>query len=335
MAAITYNQNHFDYAIIGGGCFGASTALALIREWPDARIVWFEGTNTRTASQDMSKIVRPNYEDEDYVAFVKKALQLWRTDPLYAEHYHETGWIQVIGEGSHANTIKGHNDRIISVELMQKMVGFQDKPKLEAGEKLRFNEDVGYADFDLAVEAVAKEASLLGVRREKREVTRLLVEGGVCRGVEAGDHSVVVEKETVVAAGPWTPRLLEKSKVGYPSDFFAVTAVGVATMPLKENEFDELKSMPILVTKGGAFHSISLILFRLTCNSGEVIPSRKHKLLKITTTDTFHIQHPDELQDLKSFDVGKNRTVLEKMLPQFAGRQLSWWICPYVVRVLC
>jgi hypothetical protein len=54
----------------------------------------------------------------------------------------------------------------------------------------------------------------------------------------------------------------------------------------------------------------------------------------MTITDTFRIQHPDEFKDLESFDVGKNRAVLEKMLPQFAGSQLNWWICPYVIRVL-
>jgi len=60
MATIVRNEDHFDYAIVGG-CFGASTALALIREWPDARIVWFEGTHTYTASQDKSKIIRADY----------------------------------------------------------------------------------------------------------------------------------------------------------------------------------------------------------------------------------------------------------------------------------
>jgi hypothetical protein len=60
-----------------------------------------------------------------------------------------------------------------------------------------------------------------------------------------------VKKETVVAASPWTPRLLERSKVEFPSDFFIITTVRVATMPLQEKEFDELKSIPILVTEGG------------------------------------------------------------------------------------
>ena len=262
MAAIVRNEDHYDYAIVGGGCFGASSALGLIREWPDARIIWFEGTHTHTASQDESKIIRAAYEDDDYVAFLEETLEMWRTDPLYKECYHQTGWVQVVGKGSHANTVKGPNDRMISVEEMQQMVGSQDKPKLEAGEELRFNENIGYADFDLAVEAVAKEASMLGVRREKKDVTRLFVSEGVCWGVEAGGYSIIVKKETVVAAGSWTPRLLERSKVEFPSDFFIISAVGVATLPLKEKEFEELKSMPIIVTKGGAFNSIDLILFR-------------------------------------------------------------------------
>ena len=76
----------------------------------------------------------------------------------------------MVGEGSHANTIKSPNDRMISAEEMQQMVRSQNKPKLEAGEELRFNENIGYADIDLAVEEVAKEASMQGVRREKKHV---------------------------------------------------------------------------------------------------------------------------------------------------------------------
>jgi hypothetical protein len=54
----------------------------------------------------------------------------------------------------------------------------------------------------LAVEVITKEVLILGVRREKKDVTRLVVDRGVCRGVKAGDYSIVVKKETVVAAGP-------------------------------------------------------------------------------------------------------------------------------------
>ena len=67
---------------------------------------------------------------------------------------------------------------------------------------MQFNKNISYADFDLAVEVITKEVLILGVRREKKDVTRLVVDRGVCRGVKAGDYSIVVKKETVVAAGP-------------------------------------------------------------------------------------------------------------------------------------
>ncbi len=95
--------------------------------------------------------------------------------------------------------------------------------------------------------------------RETKDVTRLVVNEGVCLGVEA-DRG----RTTIIAAGPWTPGLLQSSNVEVPTDFFTVAGVGVATMPLSEAEFRELESMPILVTKGGMFYFIYEIHLYLT-----------------------------------------------------------------------
>lgn len=326
------NPKDYDYVIVGGGCFGASTALALIRRWTDSRIIWLEGAHERTASRDLSKIVRAAYEDQDYVDLAESAMDIWRTDPLLKAHYHHTGWVQVFGKESHANAVVGRHDTVISIERMQEATGSKEQPKLEAGERLRLNENVGYADYDSAVEAVAKEAARLGVRREKKNVTRLIVENGICLGVDGDDFRVMAEKETVVAAGPWTPSLLGRSNVEFRSDFFTVAGVGVATLSLPE-EIDSLKSAPMLVGKDGRFGHIDLIILLTDMRLGEIMPSAKHKVLKITSTQSFHVDHPDELEDVKSFDIGNHRALLEKMLPQFAGRHLDWWICPYVPQI--
>ena len=66
-------QNQFDFVIIGGGCFGVSTALALQREWPDAKIILFEGSETKTASKAFWKTIRTPYTDEEYVPLAKEA----------------------------------------------------------------------------------------------------------------------------------------------------------------------------------------------------------------------------------------------------------------------
>jgi sarcosine oxidase / L-pipecolate oxidase len=263
MATEFCNNGGFDYAIVGGGCIGASIALAFQREWPNARIVWFEGTDKHTASKDVNKIIRTPYPDKDYIALAEKAMKMWKTQAPYCNFYHETSWIQVIKEGSHRSTMKGPEDKALSTKEMLNMVGSHDKPNLDPGEELWLNKNIGYVDSALALEAVAKEASTLGVVREKKDVTRLIVNDGICQGVEADGDSVAAEN-TVVAAGPWTPRLLEISKVEFPDGFFTVAAVGVATIALDEAEFDDLKAMPILVTEGGVSYSVNQILSQLT-----------------------------------------------------------------------
>jgi len=40
-------QKQFDFAVIGGGCFGVLTACVLQREWPNAKIILFEGSERK------------------------------------------------------------------------------------------------------------------------------------------------------------------------------------------------------------------------------------------------------------------------------------------------
>jgi len=161
-ASCNHDDSHFDYAIVGGGCFGASTALAMKREWPDARIIWFEGRATHTASKDINKIIRTPYPDKDYVAFAEQAMRMWEEVTPYCNFYHRTSWVQVISENSYRSKMKGPKDRMISTQELLQMVGSQEKPMLNTGEKLWLNEDIGYVDSASAVEAVAEEASRLG-----------------------------------------------------------------------------------------------------------------------------------------------------------------------------
>lgn len=200
-ASCNHDDSHFDYAIVGGGCFGASTALAMKREWPDARIIWFEGRATHTASKDINKIIRTPYPDKDYVAFAEQAMRMWEEVTPYCNFYHRTSWVQVISENSYRSKMKGPKDRMISTQELLRMVGSQEKPMLNTGENLWLNEDIGYVDSASAVEAVAEEASRLGVIREKKDVTRLTIDEGVCLGVDA-DHFRFIAGKTIIAAGP-------------------------------------------------------------------------------------------------------------------------------------
>jgi hypothetical protein len=65
---------------------------------------------------------------------------------------------------------------------------------------LRFNENISYADFDLAIKVIAKEALILSIKKEKKDIIRLIANGGVYYKVKASNYSIIIKKETIIAA---------------------------------------------------------------------------------------------------------------------------------------
>jgi glycine/D-amino acid oxidase-like deaminating enzyme len=75
------------YLIVGSGVFGASTALSLIRKYPDARITLidrdaYDAPARVAASWDWNKVVRADYRDIVYTRLALEAQHLWRTDQV-------------------------------------------------------------------------------------------------------------------------------------------------------------------------------------------------------------------------------------------------------------
>jgi glycine/D-amino acid oxidase-like deaminating enzyme len=332
----TMALSEYDIIIIGGGCWGASTALALKSLRKDLEILLVKGSHPDTASRDETKIIRSTYPDEDFVEAAKEALSLWTEVDLYEQCCHKTGWIRVLTDNSPEDW-KGEKDRPISSEDLQKLVRSKVKPQLDPGEKLWLNRDVCYVDSDTAVVAVLTAAAELGVEIIDANATELIVNNDACVGVKVGDATYTAKVKTIVAAGPWTPGLLKRSGVKFREEIFTVCGVPVATMSLTDEDFKELNhSMPILVTEGG---ESNLLKQGIPANTllGEVIMSEKHQSLKITTTATFkfdNFSNPNEHEErLKSLDISPNRAVLAKMLPQFANRDPEGWICSYIIPV--
>jgi glycine/D-amino acid oxidase-like deaminating enzyme len=74
----------FDYVIVNSGCMALSTALALQRESPDAKIIIFEGSETTTASKGICRIIRTPYKDHEYVILADEAKKNGRPSSLTA-----------------------------------------------------------------------------------------------------------------------------------------------------------------------------------------------------------------------------------------------------------
>lgn len=251
LLSLAMAQPECDWLIVGGGVIGTAIANSLGRKG-QGRIIWYTGKPPvirPTASWDESKIVRTRYPVPGYTLWAESALSKWRGDKLYRNFFHEPGWIRVVDRGSR------DNDGEISSKDMRQKVGSDQEPYLKSNEILRFNKSIGSVDFDAALDAAAKQASVLGVERREKDITKLVVQDGICVGVDVAGE-IVKAKKIIVAAGPWTPGLLEKSGVGFPDNFFKVVAVSVATMRLTNKELEELHDMPIIVTDEGASKSV-------------------------------------------------------------------------------
>ena len=151
-------QNQFDYAIISGGCIGVLIALVLQREQLNTKIILFEGSKTKTASKDTSKIIRTPYIDEEYVSLAKEAKEKQETKLPYYNFYRKTRWIQVVRGDNYKPFFKYPEERSIKVEDLIDIVRSRDLPQLGAREELQLMEDIRVADSALVLEVVAMEA---------------------------------------------------------------------------------------------------------------------------------------------------------------------------------
>ncbi|KAL9071032.1 MAG: hypothetical protein Q9157_005622 [Trypethelium eluteriae] len=133
------------------------------------------------------------------------------------------------------------------------MVGSKEPPQLDEGDELWINEEVGCVNAAQALEASAAYAATLGILRRKEDISQIIIQDGVCQGVQNVKGEMFPATTVVIAAGAWTPTLLKSSKIKFPKNFFQATAVRVGMMDLTKAESDMFRSMPVLVTGHGAF----------------------------------------------------------------------------------
>lgn len=267
MTDANFTQNVYDFAVVGGGVMGVSTALALQRsrrvDTSRGGVIILEGLETKTASKGITKIIRTPYMDREYVSLAEKAKDKWEAEFPYSQYYRQTGWIQEVPKETYTPFHKA--ERPVSAAELSHILGSQEFPGIEDHKELWLNEDIGVADATHAVEAVAEQAAKEGVIREQGNISKLLVEEGVCHGVERTDGTFILAKTTIVAIGPWTPALLEESNIRIPlvagGNVFDVTAVRVATLDLVGDEYERFKSMPILAAEQGNFPSSDVVQF--------------------------------------------------------------------------
>lgn len=205
----------------GGGTFGASTALELARRGYDdvTAMDVYPCPSEWSAGNDLNKIVRTEYEDAFYSDLAAQAVVAWKTDPLYREHFHETGWVVSSSRGP-AKMDKWKlrsawtttTTALTSDELRTR---FPQMDFLQADMSSwcgLFNADNGWVAAKDALRATGQEAIRLGTRYVTGPAGHVVSMRSTAKGhvqLETQDGGVRIADHVVVCVGAWIDQLVD------------------------------------------------------------------------------------------------------------------------------
>ncbi|KAJ2897623.1 putative atp synthase subunit beta protein [Zalerion maritima] len=249
------------YIIVGGGVFGASTALALVQKYLGATITlvdrddYTQGVSGRRggASWDWNKNIRADYDDIFYTKKGLEAREAWKNDPMFTPFYHEPGLIWIsssnLAGAIHSNFKQlGATDektRVVKTEEFKSMYdGVFEDADYDGVSEILINESAGWAEAKESVFAVTDAAVKAGVKYLTAEVLLKFNEAGDCTGIVTKDGKLLEADHVILATGAGTAKLLVDSAPGrkelHAGD--RLIAVGVATGNVKDFEYDGMPS---------------------------------------------------------------------------------------------
>ncbi|KAF2747971.1 FAD dependent oxidoreductase [Sporormia fimetaria CBS 119925] len=285
--------------IIGSGVFGLATAWELSKnpEFKDTEITLIDRQPFPAAdssSIDTSRIIRPDYASLSYTRLASKAQLLWRTT-FAPEHYHETG-LAVTASGPEQSyvtdslrNVQFHGtDRVQTLQSaaeIQRVCGLEaNKPTDDTlspggGSTGYVNWNSGWADAEGAMCWLRREVEKLNrVRFITGTVKRLNINHSTntVSGVILSDDSTLTASLTILAAGAWSPSLLDLRGI------CKATGQALVYLPLSASEQAKVANNPTIL-------NLSTGLFIIT-------PSRKS--LKVARhghgyTNPTTIPHPE------------------------------------------
>ncbi|KAF2110902.1 fructosyl amino acid oxidase [Lophiotrema nucula] len=216
----------------GGGTIGSSTALHLLRAGYKPEHITVLDTypipSAQSAGNDLNKIMGIRLRNEVDLQLSLEARDGWRTDELFKPYFHNTGRLDCAhteagikglksayqalldaGEGLEETNIwlDGEEDILMRMPLL-------DQSQIR-GWKAVFSEDGGWLAAAKAINAIGDHLRERGVNfgfGGAGTFAQTIFNGegkGKCMGVETVDGTRYLADKVVLAAGAWTPSLVD------------------------------------------------------------------------------------------------------------------------------
>jgi monomeric sarcosine oxidase len=202
----------FDVAVIGAGCFGAWTALALRRRGASVLLVDQYGpANARASSGGESRIIRMGYgPDELYTRMSLDSLAAWRRleTGAGAPLFHPTGvlWLARRGDRYTADTLATLARAGVAHESLDAAAIRARWPQFALDDDSWgiLEPESGALMARRAVQSVVAEAVRAGVEYRTAAVAAPAARGA---GLRTADGGTIAAGACVFACGPWLPKV--------------------------------------------------------------------------------------------------------------------------------
>lgn len=314
--------------IIGAGAFGMSTAHALSqRNYAHITVLDpYPYPSIDAAANDISKIIRSDYNEPLYARLGLEAIAAWSSDPLYSGLYRQDGWVLSAMERS-LPFVRGSLETAKRLGVEVERLEREDvrrrwpvvKGNLDGWNECVWNPSAGWVEAGEALRRMGRDAEAKGVKFVTGRAVELLYDdGGRCVGAITSDGRVLRADAVVVAAGAWTPGLLDCKG--------QLTAKGhsVAHIQMDKGEAMRYDSFPIMdnLELGYFFPPQKDGIFKMA-HSQFVVNTATDARTGITTSrpHTF-VEHPKD--DLPPVIESTMRRNLRRVLPELADRPFSF-----------
>lgn len=229
----------------GGGTIGSSTALHLVRAGYKPSNITVLDTypipSAQSAGNDLNKIMGIRLRNKVDLQLSLEARQMWRDDELFKEYFHNTGRVSEVPPLKTRNTddekldcahteqgisglktayqalldadagLERTNEWLDSEEEILAKMPLLDHEQIK-GWKAVFSQDGGWLAAAKAINAIGEFLRDQGVKFASGgagSFKQPLLAEGVCVGVETVDGSRYYADKVVLAAGAWSPALVD------------------------------------------------------------------------------------------------------------------------------